>query len=102
MKNPSMVIPIPATKLTATVQAIQPFEVCVEYTGNELLATSPISLVYATAASPKLALRIIPEYLDVLADHFLWLCASEADLAPHIQAELDLLREYLTPISDFW
>jgi len=71
---------------------LQSFVVEVKLTGEEYLATSPISNSYEFGET---AARTLENYLATLVDELGWLEKHELELSPAVREDLRLLRSYI-------
>lgn len=83
---------IRVTDPDAIGKVIQLFVVEVKHTGEEFLATSPISNSYEFGETVGQALK---NYLAILVDELTWLEKHQVELSPAIQEELHLLQNYI-------
>lgn len=83
---------IRVTDPDATGKVIQLFVVEVKHTGEEFLASSPISNSYEFGETVGQALK---NYLAILVDELTWLKKHQAELSSAIQEELNLLQNYI-------
>jgi hypothetical protein len=75
------------------IHVLKPFYIRVDPDDEGYIAKSSISFVYETGETWPEALRNV---IFALKDHFEWLTEIEESLAPSVQEELALLREYLS------
>lgn len=83
---------IRVTNPDATGMVIQLFVVEVKHTGEEFLATSPISNSYEFGETVGQALK---NYLAILVDELTWLEKHQTELSPSIQEDLHFLQNYI-------
>ena len=79
----------------AVAIVLQSFVVEVKLTGEEYLATGPISNSYEFGETAAQALE---NYLTIIVDELIWLEKHEPELSPAVRKDLRLLQNYIRTV----